>query len=78
MLRLLIGSNANLLNSIVSRAITRCFKKNYGCKTAKATAEDFVVYQLENDKLLIHLNGNLEISKEELLRLINDKVGESE
>ena len=78
MFRMLIGSNANVLNSIVSRAITRCLKKNYGCKTAKATAKDFVVYQLEGDKLLIHLNGDLVIGKDELLNLINKKIGESE
>ena len=78
MLRMFIGGNTRLLNSIVSKSITKCLRKNFNCKTAKVTSEDFVVYQLENNKLLIHLNGNLEIDKDELLRLINDKIGESE
>ena len=78
MLRMLIGGNGKLLNSIVSKTITKCLRKNFGCKSAKATAEDFVVYRLEGDKLLIHLNGDLEIDKEELLNLINNKIGESE
>ena len=78
MLNMFIGGNTNLMNSIVSKVITRCLKKNFGCKTAKMTSEDFIVYKLDGDKLLIHLNGNLEISKEELLKLINEKIGEGD
>lgn len=78
MLRMFLGENGKLLNSIVSKMITKCLRKNFGCKSAKVTAKDFVVYRLEGDKLLIHLNGDLEISKEELLSLINDKIGENE
>lgn len=78
MLRMFIGGNTGLLNSIVSKAITKCLKKNYGCKSAKASSEDFVIYQLDNNRLLIHLNGNLEIDKDELLNLINNKLKESE
>lgn len=78
MLKLIIAGNGRLMNSIASKMITRCFRKILGCKTAKATCKDICIVDNGSDRLIVHFNGDIDMSKEELLRLLDTKLGEIE
>ena len=79
MLRLLLGANRALVTSIVSKLIAKCFRKNLGCTTAKVDCKDFTIMDGHSEgRVLVHLNCDLDVSKEELLRLLDNKIGEAE
>lgn len=74
MLRMIIGGNHKLVTSITSKIVTRCFRKNLGCKSAKITCNDITIDNAGEDMMVIHFNGDLLLSKEELLRILDSKM----
>lgn len=75
MFRLLFGSNGTMLRSIISKCVTRMFRK-YGLD-ARVKCEDFVVYR-EGDELLIHVNGDFKVKEADLLEFLNKKMDVAE
>lgn len=74
MLRLILGGNHKLVTSIASKMITRCFRKNLSCKTAKVTCNDITMDTIDEERMLVHFNGDFLLSKEELLKLMDSKI----
>lgn len=74
MLRFIITKNAKLASAIAAKMITKYLRKSCSCGSAKVTINDAVVDTLPDDKLMIHVNGDLEITATELMELINSKL----
>ena len=70
--------NRKILSSIVSKMLLRCFRKILGLKTAKVLVKDIVVYEETNGRLIVHLNADFDLDKDEVLTLIDEKMGEAE
>jgi len=73
MIRLLLnGGNQRWINSIASKVISRMFKKNLGLKSAKVEIKDLMIIDgTDVDRVVVHVNGDIEITKEELLKVID-------
>lgn len=73
MIRLLLnGGNQKWINSIMSKVISRVFKKTLGLKSAKVEIKDLMIIDgSDNDRVLVHINGDVEMTKEELLKMID-------
>lgn len=74
MLRLILSGNHKLITSIVSKMTTKFFRKNLGCKSSKVTCKDIVIDTISEDKFMIHFNGDFELSKEEILRIMDKNL----
>ena len=74
MLRFIITKNAKLVSVIAAKMITKYLRKTCSCGSAKVTINDAVVDTLQDDKLMIHVSGDLEITATELMELINSKL----
>lgn len=74
MLRFIITKNAKLASVIAAKMITKYLRKTCSCGSAKVTINDAVVDTLPDDKLMIHVSGDLEITATELMELINSKL----
>ncbi len=72
-----IGNN-KMVTSIASKCITKCFRKNLGLKTAKVECKDILVMEREDGRYTIHLNADFDLNRDELLALIDRKMGEAE
>lgn len=76
MIRLLLnGGNQKWVNSIMSKVIARIFKKVLGLKSARVEIKDLVICDgLDSDRVIIHVNGDIEMTKEELLKMIDGQM----
>lgn len=78
MIRLLLnGGNQKWINSITAKVISRIFKKTLGLKSAKVEIKDLMIIDgLDCDRIVIHVNGDVEMTKEELLKMIDGHLPE--
>lgn len=78
MIRLLLnGGNQKWINSIMSKVISRAFKKTLGLKSTKVEIKDLMIIDgSDNDRVLVHINGDVEMTKEELLKVIDGHLPE--
>ena len=74
MIRMIIGGRTNLVNSVLSKKVTKCFRKNLGCKTAKVNCKDIVVDTIDDNTVLVHFTGDFILNKDEILALMNNKM----
>ena len=74
MLRFIITKNSKMAATIAAKMITRYLRKSCACRSAKVTINDAVVDTMADDKVLIHVSGDLEITMTELMELINSKL----
>lgn len=78
MMRFLFTGNQKLLNSIASKAITKCFKKCLRCKSTKVDCKDISFIDEGDGTMTVHVSMDVRMNKEELMNLIDRKLGESE
>ena len=70
--------NRKVLSSIVTKMLLKCFRKILGLKTAKVLVNDAVMYEETNGRIILHLNCDFDLDKDEVLNLIDKKLGEAE
>ena len=78
MIRFLFIGNQKLLNSIASKAIAKCFKKCLRCESTKAACNDISFIDNGDGMITVHTSLDVTMNKEELMKLIDRKLGESE
>lgn len=78
MLRLVLGGNHKLITSIVSKMVTKCLRKNLGCKNAKVCCNDITMDTIDDEMVVVHFNGDFYLSKEEVLKLLDNKIENAE
>ena len=73
MIRLLLnGGNQKWINSIAGKVISRMFKKTLGLKSTKVEIKELMVMDaMDCNRVLVHVNGDIEMTKEELLKMID-------
>ena len=73
MIRLLLnGGNQKWINSIAGKVISRMFKKTLGLKSTKVEIKELMVMDaVDCNRMLVHVNGDIEMTKEELLKMID-------
>ena len=77
MLKLLL-MNQKLMAKITSKLMTKCLKKSFDCKTVEVTCKDIVIMDKDENSIIVHFNGDISMSKDELLKIIENKIEDSE
>lgn len=78
MIRFLFTGNQKLISGIASKAITKCFRKCLRCKTTKVQINDISFIDEGDDRITVHICGDFNLSKNELMMLIDKKLEDGE
>ena len=74
MIKLFFNSNQKTINAIAAKIINVIFKKSLKLNDSKVEIKDFTIIDGCDGALIIHLNGEIKTTKEELLNFINNKL----
>lgn len=70
-----IFKNGLLLNKIVSKVLTKVMRETVGLKKTAVICKDVTIDTIDDDWCIVHLNCDARIKKEELMQLIDEKLG---
>lgn len=76
MMRFLFTGNHKLMTSIASKALTKCFRKGLRCKTTKVQINDISFMDEGEDRVIVHISGDFNMNRTELMTLIDCKLGD--
>lgn len=70
-----IFKNGLLLNKICSKVLTKILRETVGLQKTTVVCKDVTVDSIDDDWCIVHLNCDAKVKKEELINLIDQKLG---